>query len=398
MKICVLAPEFLPVWGGVGSYVVELVRHLPKSYDIHVVAPMRERLGDVGARTADYNFSNYFGSNVTVHLVSKASDTFVYNAPFQLACLRTVPTLVRDAGIDLIHSHTAHMPDLLLEFRRLKVPTLTTVHTTIFGQRQAARQSGSAFRDLEFSEKATFVGYPFLRLAEEVYFSFPRYYVTSSDWMRNQLLRLRPELSSRISVVPNAVDTNEFKTRASEEDIVLFTGRFIAVKGTADLVNAIPSVISAHPDTRFLFVGPGYFKPYENTLTQLNVPRGRYEFMGFLKDAEARVNCYQSCSVYVAPSLYENMPIRILEAMSCGKPVVATNVGAIPEVITNGSNGLLVRPRDAVGLSAAINALLDDRSLRKRMGKAARRTVEDRYDWDKNVKKIVDLYEQISRT
>lgn len=390
-----LAPEFLPIWGGVGSYVVELTRHLPSSFDIHVVAPQRERLGNSDVRTEDYNLNNYFWKNVTVHYISRAKDTFFYNGSFQLACMRVVPSIVKDAGIDLIHSHAAHMPDLLLAYRRMNVPILTTVHTTIYGQRHGARESGSSFRDLEFSEKATLLGYPFLRLAEDAYFSFPRHYMTPSNWMRDQLLRLRSNLKSRITVIHNSVDIGEFKTRTHEERIVLFTGRFVAAKGITVIVNAIPRILSEHPETRFLFVGPGNSKPYEDRLKKLNIRSDRYEFLGFLKDRESIVNCYQSCSVYVAPTLYENMPIRILEAMSCGKPVVATNVGAIPEAITHGKNGLIVQPGDVIGIARSINKLLDDGNLRRQVGAAARQTVEREFNWDKNIRKIVALYEAL---
>src|SRR3972149_10282946 len=91
MKICMLAPEFLPVWGGVGTYIVDLVRHLPKDTEVHVVTPMREGFGKDKISSSDYDFSKYFGNNVHVHFISDANDTFVYNAKFQYSCLRQVP-------------------------------------------------------------------------------------------------------------------------------------------------------------------------------------------------------------------------------------------------------------------------------------------------------------------
>jgi len=147
LKVCMLAPEFLPVWGGVGRYIVELVRHLSWDVEFHVVTPLRERFGKEMISSADYDISKYFGGNVYVHYVSKADDSFVYNAKFQYACLRRVPDLVRKEGIDLIHSHTAQMPDLLLRFKELGKPIVTTIHTTIQGQRQGTKSSGIGFRD-----------------------------------------------------------------------------------------------------------------------------------------------------------------------------------------------------------------------------------------------------------
>ncbi|MFX0203986.1 MAG: hypothetical protein ACFFCW_48430, partial [Candidatus Hodarchaeota archaeon] len=96
MKICILAPEFLPAWGGVGTYTFELVRHLPKDIEVHVVTPLRESLGKEKVSPIYYESPEYFGNNVRVHFVCKANDTFFYNAKFQYACLKHVPTLVKD--------------------------------------------------------------------------------------------------------------------------------------------------------------------------------------------------------------------------------------------------------------------------------------------------------------
>ena len=94
-----LAPEFLPIWGGVGTYIVELVRHLPRTVEIHVVTPYRERFGMSQVKTSDYDFDEYFGDNVHVHFISSASDTFFYNAAFQYACFKRVPRVVKEAGL-----------------------------------------------------------------------------------------------------------------------------------------------------------------------------------------------------------------------------------------------------------------------------------------------------------
>jgi hypothetical protein len=83
MRICVLAPEFLPVWGGVGTYTAELIRHLPKNIEVYVVTPRRMGIGKSKISTYDYDFSQYFGDNVRIHFASKTSDTFFHNAAFQ---------------------------------------------------------------------------------------------------------------------------------------------------------------------------------------------------------------------------------------------------------------------------------------------------------------------------
>jgi len=391
-----LAPEFLPVWGGVGTYIVELVRHLPKDVEIHVVAPSRVKLGKSEVKTADYDFDEYFSDNVHVHLISSASDTFVYNAAFQYACFKFVPKLIKEAGIDLIHSHAAHMPDLLLQLRRVRPPTVATVHTTISGQRRGTKESGMSFRHLEFSEKATYLTYPALRLAEAFFFSPKKTYVTVSEWMKTRLVREFPRLRHHeIRVIQNSVDTEFF--HPSNEDgakVVLFTGRLVAAKGLVYLVNSIPAILRKHPDALFVFIGPGDSAAYEARLKRLEVPSRNFLFLGYVKGRNALLDYYRKCTVFVAPTLYENSPIRILEAMACAKPVVASNVCAIPEAIMSQQNGILVPPRSAQALSEAISDLLGDPELRARIGARARQTILERFDSTVSSRKMVRVYEE----
>jgi len=398
MRLCILAPEFLPIWGGVGTYTVELVRHLPKNFEVHVVAPMRKSIGTSKTSTFDYDLSEYFSENVHVHFVSSASDTFFYNAAFQYACMRFVPKLVKDVGIDLIHSHTAHMPDLLLPLRRLRIPTVTTVHTTIQGQRQGSKQSGEHFRNLDLSEKMTYIGYPILRVAEELYFLRKIDYITVSNWMKRQLLAHFSHIRrSNVRVIHNSVDTRFFTPGESEDNrkIVLFTGRLIAAKGLTYLTDAIPQVLEDYPDTLFTFIGPGNPSIYRSRLLRRGVPRKNYIFLGYLKSWKDILTWYRKCAIFVAPTLYENLPIRILEAMACAKPVVATNVCAIPEAVTSHENGILVPSMSSKALAEAICSLLEDPEVRLQLGRAARKKVVEEFDWTANANYTTSFYEEV---
>ena len=398
IKLCILAPEFLPVWGGIGTYIVELVRHLPKNIEVHVVTPMREGFGEEKISTADYDLAEYFGDNVHVHFVCKATDTFIYNADFQFACLKHVPELVKKENIDLIHSGS-HMSNLLLELKSLNIPTVTTIHTTVRGQRHGTRMSGVKFWDLEFSEKATYLAYPFLRLGEIIYFSRPRYYITVSKWMKRQLLRQFKIRYSSLFVIPNSVDTKLFspgiKRKPPEGNLVLFTGRVIAAKGIKYLIEAIPEVLREHPNTFFMFIGPGNSLPYQRQLKDMGISERNFAFVGYLKERSELIKYYRAASVYVAPTLYENLPIRVLEAMACGVPVVASDVCAIPEAVDNGVNGILIPPGSVDELANAICCLLSDSKLCRKIGDNARKTVLEKFDCDVNAIRTAEVYQKI---
>ena len=97
---------------------------------------------------------------------------------------------------------------------------------------------------------------------------------------------------------------------------------------------------------------------------------------------------YSSSDVVVLPSLSENFPVVALEAMSSGKPVIASRVGGIPELVSNNKNGILVSPGNVEQMVEALLRLLENPSLRNRMGDMGRKIVEEKFDW----KKIGQLY------
>jgi glycosyltransferase involved in cell wall biosynthesis len=102
-----------------------------------------------------------------------------------------------------------------------------------------------------------------------------------------------------------------------------------------------------------------------------------------------------TADIFVFPSLYEGFGLPPLEAMACGLPVVASNVCAIPEAVDNGLNGILVQPGSVRDLSEAICCLLGDLNLRKKIGDNAIKTVLERFDWNVNGIKIVEVYQKI---
>jgi glycosyltransferase involved in cell wall biosynthesis len=235
-------------------------------------------------------------------------------------------------------------------------------------------------------------------MAERFFFSGDRQYIAISNWMRQRIWLYFPRLDqTRIRVIPNSVDTKVFTPdgKAGEPENILFTGRFVSAKGLTFLADAIPEVVSKHPNATFTFIGPGNFQPYLNRILAHNVPNRNVNLVGYVKDRDAVLEYYRRCDLFVVPTLYENLPTRVLEAMACGKPVVATNVSAIPEIINSGDNGILVPPRSEEALANAINGLLDNRSLMRRMGTRARESVEGKFDWDVNARKVASLYEEL---
>ncbi len=107
------------------------------------------------------------------------------------------------------------------------------------------------------------------------------------------------------------------------------------------------------------------------------------------------IEFYQRAAIYVQPSLYEGLPATLLEAMSCGKAVVATAVSGHLDAINNEVNGLLIPPNDAQALATSLLTLLRDRVMRRALGQAARSTIEERFTWDAVAQRTFQCYQKV---
>ncbi len=163
--------------------------------------------------------------------------------------------------------------------------------------------------------------------------------------------------------------------------VIAFLGQVRDIKGVADFITMAHAIKAPH--ARFLIAGecrdpqkyPGSFSPTD--LEQLAGGDTRIRYIGYRKDVE---NVYHTADIVVVPSRWqEPLGLINLEAGACRKPVVATRVGGIPEVIESGVNGYLVEPGDVDALAERVEALIEDPALRFRMGEAGRTRVERKF-------------------
>lgn len=394
MKVCLLAPEFLPNRGGVGTYSVDLSRELGRKVDLTVVTLIRED------KTHQYTVPEMeaaVGGAARVLPISVARDCFVYNFGFQAAVLRRLPRLIRGEGFEVLHSQHAHMPDLLLRPMLGGLPTVRTIHTTITGQQEAIRLAQSFGGSLEMSERWQIALQLGLRAAERFLFSRQDLAITVSHWMRERLVH-DGFPADRLRVVYNGVDAHRFVPSADgwggpadgDGPTVFFPGRPTLVKGGEIFAQAAPRILARVPNVRFVFAG-GSVADLERLLAGTHLPRENVRILGFIPYEEL-AHVYAAMDVVVAPTFYENLPFRVLEAMACRSVVVASDVCGIPEAITSGKNGWLVPAGDPQALADAVSGLLLDGRLRARLGAAARHTVEERFTWEAAASSTVDAY------
>ncbi|MBA2446886.1 MAG: glycosyltransferase family 4 protein [Chloroflexi bacterium] len=174
--------------------------------------------------------------------------------------------------------------------------------------------------------------------------------------------------------------------------IIGVAGRLAPIKGIHDIIGAMPVLARRCPSVRLEIAGEGPEEPSLAALADRLGVRSAVDFLGWQTDLEPM---YRRWSVFVQPSHYEGFGMSALEAMGAGLPVVATNVGGVPEVVVDGVTGLLVPPGDPAGMGAAVLSLLEDADRRARMAEAGRRRVRDDFSEARLVAATAQVYDEL---
>lgn len=193
--------------------------------------------------------------------------------------------------------------------------------------------------------------------------------IAVSQASAQRLCELLPEAD--IVMIPNGIRTQDFAPLPRERDAyvrLLFVGGMGKLKGERDLIRALQRLETRVPHLRVLLLGHGA-DSLQPLLDECGV-QAQIEHLGPVPHAE-RAAFFRRADFFVLPSYGEGMPMSVLEAMAAGLPVIATNVGGIPELITHGNEGFLVTPGSVVELAARIAYLATDAALREQMSQHA---------------------------
>jgi glycosyltransferase involved in cell wall biosynthesis len=203
----------------------------------------------------------------------------------------------------------------------------------------------------------------------------------------------------RIVLIPNGIDhaAFDFPRRAVTDARPLqlvFLGRLARVKGVRELLHGLAAALERGASARLAIAGSG---PEQRALHQIVVRLGLQDavtFVGATFGAD-KAALLRDSDVFVLPSYSEGLPIALLEAMAAGNAVIATPVGAMPDVVVPGTHGMLVPPGDAMAVAAAILAMAADRKALARMQQACRGRVADRYSLEQLARGFAELYGQL---
>ncbi|HBS88017.1 MAG: glycosyl transferase family 1 [Bacteroidetes bacterium GWF2_38_335] len=203
--------------------------------------------------------------------------------------------------------------------------------------------------------------------------------------------------NKEIQVISFGIDTNVFKPIKNEiekESIVIGTVKTLEkIYGINYLIEAFSLAFAQNPDKnlKLLIVGGGSeMQNLKETAKNLSVS-DNIEFTGPVGYSEVPLY-HNKIDIFVAVSLQESFGVAVLEASSCEKPVVVSNVGGLPEIVENGVTGIIVPPESVEKTAEALNTLICNENLRKELGKNGRNRVIELYSWNKCVEKMKNIY------
>ena len=201
----------------------------------------------------------------------------------------------------------------------------------------------------------------------------------------------------RIVVFPNGVKTSDY---AASENVdkdynkILFLGRICRDKGIGELLEAVSRIHESGRDVQLLVGGIFEDQEYKKKIAA----RGDFvKYLGWVSGAE-KDKYLKECGILALPSYYEGFGIVVIEAMLRRSAVVASCVGGIPDIIDDGTDGLLVPVKDSVALEEAILKLIDDNKLAKELGKNGQKKVLENYSVEENIKRLMEIYSKLSTT
>jgi glycosyltransferase involved in cell wall biosynthesis len=198
-----------------------------------------------------------------------------------------------------------------------------------------------------------------------------------SNWLSGIMEK---DFGVKVACIPNGIDLRRFfpNNNDEKENVILFFGRYVERKGIKYLVDAAKKL----PYCEFWFVGRG---PLDNIIKGENIKN-----LGFTDKPELIIN---KATICIFPSLWENAPMVGLEAMACGKPVIATKLG-FSEFIEHGKNGIIIESKSSQAIVEGITMLMNNKELRMTLGYNARKTAE-RYSWDTICNQYANLFEKV---
>lgn len=402
MRVCLISREYPPDtgWGGIATFTKHLAHGLiDLGHDVEVVA-----LAEGPAKTVEQD--GIWVHRVEPHIIEGDLGAVSICMPYSRYVLRTTSALW--SKFLELHQKTpfdvVDTPELLAEGL---IPAVTKVVPLVI----RLYTPHSKFIAEKLHNVHPSFDHQFVATMERVAMRFADVITSPSDDLAAYVAKDMCLPLENIQIVRNPIDPAVFTPEggkaipSDQRKTVLFVGRLEERKGISYLVDAIPKVLSAYPNVRFVIIG-------DDTI---NAASGQTSVLSQLKQSLRENKCtesvqfidrvpltalpeyYRSADICIVPSVYDNSPYTCLEAMACGRAVIGTSAGGTREYIVDGESGVIIPPRDTAAIVQSLLSILTDEVEQRRLAANARKRVLEKFQRREIARQTTDLYE-LART
>ena len=408
MKL-IQANKFYYPRGGAETYMLSLSIWLEEQG--HTVIPFAMKHSE----NLETSFEKYFVSEVKTEfsrlpkrrLTGIVARVHTFGRMFySFSARRKLATLIANEKPDLCHIHNIYTqisPSILHTLSDQKIPVVMTVHDHHLISPQYgiwAEGCGKDYRNVgivrgtfsrfhknsmlaSFAQTATYKFHRLLRIYEKHVALF----IAPSAYIKRQMI-LGGFPSEKIRVNHYGIDARKIQPCVTHDGSFLFVGRLSEEKGIETIIH----IAKLLPDIKFNIVGRG---PQMDHLHNLALDAPNVNFLGFRTGDELRQIYEKACAVLIPSRMHEVFPLVALEAMVYGKPVIASDVGGVSEIVEDRVNGFLIQPTHLHGWAEAVLRLFHDSSLQRQMSRAARQTVEQKFRLDEHHRRLMGMYDEV---
>jgi glycosyltransferase involved in cell wall biosynthesis len=338
------------------------------------------------------------------------------NWPFYLKIAFKNAEYIRNLDLDILHGHTPNFSYLTnILGKMINVPTINSLH---FSTRLGISISEKCLlycqlMDLDRCLNCSKLGLSNIKERiwnigiKKIFLQSANTIITQTELIKNNLLKYY-KFHDNISVVPNWVDLRRFKFAKCDrtllnkfkikkkDKIILYCGQIYRRKGIEYLILAMPEILK-NIDCKLLITGKLEGKdPFHAKIAGLINRLGlgsKVIFVGYFAYKNIP-KLYSIADLFILPSIEEQQPLVLLEAMAARVPILTTSLDHIKEVIKNSENGILVKPKKTAEISKAAVKILKDNKLKQRLVKEGYRTVKQKFSSDKIMPRILKIYRQ----
>lgn len=368
----------LSSWGGAQKYVYNLALNLAKIETIEFsVAGGQESIGELSARLLDKNLK-FIPIKRLVRRISPLND---------LLAVWEIKKLIDKEKPDVVHlnsSKAGAVGSLAAKLSRQRPKVIYTVHGWVF------KESLNPIIKLVYF------------LIEKSFAGFKDFFIFLSHLDQQTGIKSKITPANKTTIIYNGLDLsdnyffdketalNKLNIKANGRLVIGTVANFYATKGLQYLIEAVKILTDDYKlPVLIIIIGDGELRPeLERQITGLKL-QDKIILTGSVKDASKYL---QAFDIAVMSSVKEGVPYFLLEAMSAGLPIVATKVGGIPEVITNGENGFLVESKNPAALAGKIKTLAEDENLRQQFSNNNQQKVKDQFNLEDTIKKTLQIY------